>query len=131
MSPPSPSSQTVISAHDLQPRFTNHGVHILSIVHLAHLACIHSKVIFAISCTFHAAPTCVDAALLCYQRLYHSPANSNALTFFTRLIRSLYLLLYPLDAIPLPFQILLPQADLVVASADSQHVPTQTPAHPP
>lgn len=86
---------------------------------------------FIIPCTFNAAPTCVDATLPCYQRLYQRPANRNALVFFTRLIRSLYLLLYPLDAIPLPFQVLLPQADLVVASTDSQHVSTQTPTYPP
>ena len=32
---------------------------------------------------------------------------------------------------PFPLQVLLPQGDLVVASTDSQHVPAQTPAHPP
>ena len=44
---------------------------------------------------------------------------------------TLSLLLYPLDAVPLPLQVLLPQANLVVASADGQDVPAQTPAHPP
>ena len=42
-----------------------------------------------------------------------------------------YLLLNPLHTIPLPLQILLPQTDLIIPSTHRQHIPTQTPAHPP
>ena len=41
------------------------------------------------------------------------------------------LLLDPLDAVPLPSQVLFPQADLVVATADGQDVTAETPAHAP
>lgn len=33
--------------------------------------------------------------------------------------------------LPLALQVLFPQADLVVAAADGQYVPTQAPAHSP
>ena len=75
----------------------------------------------------------------------HSPADGSAhvllvFSFFAAIhaattIRTTLglhsLLLYRLDAMPFPLQVLLPQGDLVVASADGQHVPAQTPAHPP
>ena len=86
---------------------------------------------FLDSCTLNAAPTRVDVVVPLYQRQQQSPVDSNALVSFMQTNLCLYLLLYPLDAIPLPLQILLPQTDLVIASTDSQDVPTQTPAHPP
>jgi len=41
------------------------------------------------------------------------------------------LFLNPLDTIPLPLQILLPQTNLIIPPANRQHIPAQTPAHPP
>lgn len=42
-----------------------------------------------------------------------------------------HLLLQCLDTLPSAAQPLFPQADPVVASADCQHIPTQTPTHAP
>ena len=44
---------------------------------------------------------------------------------------SCQLLLNPLDAVPVPFQVFFPKANPIVTTADSQHIPTQTPAHSP
>lgn len=46
-------------------------------------------------------------------------------------MRGNQLLLDVLDLLPLPLQILLPQADLVVAAADGKNVAAQTPANAP
>lgn len=41
------------------------------------------------------------------------------------------LFLNRLDTLPLPPQVLLPQTDLIIRTTHRQHIPAQTPAHPP
>lgn len=58
---------------------------------------------------------------------------------FVRITKDLYatctiyivLLLNPLDTIPLPLQVLLPQTNFIILATDRQYIPAQTPTHPP